>query len=103
MKKAFTIVIYTENTMGLLVRLIGIFSRRRILIESLNVVAAEVEGIYRFTIVITETEEVTIKLMQQIDKQVDVFESFFQSGEEAMPKDEFLLKINNANKEIERG
>jgi len=87
--------------MGLLVRLTGILSRRRIPIESLNVVAAEVEGIYRLTIVITETEEVTIKLMQQIDKQVDVFESFFQSNEEAVPREQVLLGISNANKEIE--
>jgi acetolactate synthase-1/3 small subunit len=48
----------------------------------LNVVAAEAESMYRFVIVIHETEEVTIKLIQQIDKQVEVFESFFHSNEE---------------------
>jgi acetolactate synthase I/III small subunit len=82
LKKAFTIVIHTENTMGLLVRLTGLFSRRRIPILSLNVVAAEAESLYRFAIVIHETEEVTIKLIQQIDKQVEVCESFFHSNEE---------------------
>lgn len=82
MKKLFTIVIHTEKTIGLLVRLTSIFSRRRIPIISLNVVAFEEENIYRFAIVIKETEEVAIRLVQQIDKQVEVFESFIHINEE---------------------
>lgn len=66
----------------MLVRLAGIFSRRRIQIVSLNVVAAEVENMYRFEIVINESEAVTVKLVQQIDKQVEVFASSFFVNEE---------------------
>ena len=82
LKKAYTIIINAENVMGLLVRLAAIFSRRRIPIISLNVVVAEVENMYRFAIVIKETEAVVIRLTQQIDKQVEVFESFFHITEE---------------------
>jgi len=82
LKKLFTIIIHTEKTIGLLVRLTGIFSRRRIPIISLNVLASEEENRYRFTIVIKEVEEVVIRLVQQIDKQVEVFESFIHINEE---------------------
>ena len=101
MKKAFTIIIHTENTIGLLVRLTSIFSRRRIPITSLNVVA-EAENMYRFAIVIEETEEVTIKLVQQIDKQVEVFESFFQINEEVSQQPYPLFKTSNTDKEKQR-
>ena len=66
----------------MLVRLAGIFSRRQIHIVSLNVVAAVVEDMYRFEIVINESEAVTVKLVQQIDKQVEVFASSFFVNEE---------------------
>ena len=73
--------IQTERTIGQLVRLTSIFSRRRIPIISLNVVAEE-ESMYRFVIAIKETEEVAVRLVQQIDKQVDVFGSFLHINEE---------------------
>jgi hypothetical protein len=47
----------------------------------MNVVAADEESMYRFAIVIEETEEVAIRLIQQIDKQVEVFESFLHINE----------------------
>jgi acetolactate synthase-1/3 small subunit len=81
LKKTFTITISTENNTGMIVRIITMFSRRRIHIEAMNVVASASEGLHRFTIVINESEEVTRKLLQQIDKQVEVFKTFFQAGE----------------------
>jgi acetolactate synthase-1/3 small subunit len=60
-KQEFTITVYTENQIGLLNRIAIIFSRRKINIESLNSSPSEVDGIYRFTIVISETEEVVRK------------------------------------------
>jgi acetolactate synthase-1/3 small subunit len=69
------------------------FVRRRIHIESLNVAASEVEGIHRFTIVINETEDVARKLVQQIDKQVDVFKTFFHTNEELVWQQQVLCKV----------
>ena len=60
-KQEFTITVYTENQIGLINRIAIIFSRRKINIESLNTSPSEVEGIHRFTILITETEEVVKK------------------------------------------
>ncbi|HEV7622484.1 MAG TPA: ACT domain-containing protein, partial [Flavisolibacter sp.] len=58
MKQEFTITVYTENQIGLLNRIAIIFSRRKISIESINSSPSEADGIYRFTLVVTETEEV---------------------------------------------
>jgi acetolactate synthase-1/3 small subunit len=69
------------------------FARRRIHIESLNVAASEVEGIHRFTIVINETKEETRKLVLQLDKQIDVFKTFFHSREEIEWQQQLLCKV----------
>lgn len=82
MKQEYTITVYTENHIGLLVRIATIFSRRKINIESLNTSPSEAEGIHRFTIVIDETEEVVKKLARQIEKQVEVLKAYYNSNEE---------------------
>lgn len=96
MKQTFTITIYTENRSGLFIRIAGIFARRRVYIETLNVAASEVEGIHRFTIVINETVEVTRKIVQQIDKQVDVFKTFFHTDEEIEYREHMLYKVDGS-------
>jgi acetolactate synthase-1/3 small subunit len=103
LKETFTITIYTENTIGLLIRITGMFARRRIQLESLNVAASEVEGIHRFTMVINETQEETRKLMLQIDKQVDVFKTYFHTNEEIVWQEQVLCKVvgNGSNEVIE--
>ena len=76
-KQEFTITLYTENSVGLIGRISGIFSRRKINIESLNTSPSEVEGIHRFTILINETEEVVRKLCRQLEKQIDILKAYY--------------------------
>ena len=102
LKKTFTIIIYTENNKGLLCRITTMFMRRRIDIESLNLTASEVEGIHRFTIVINETEEVTKKLAMQIDKQVEVFKTFFKANEEIVWQQQVLYKVSSTMEAMEK-
>lgn len=93
MKKEFTITVYTENHIGLLVRIATIFSRRKINIESLNTSPSEAEGIHRFTIVIEETEEVVRKLARQIEKQVEVLKAYYNTNEEIVWQELALYKV----------
>ncbi len=93
MKQEFTITVYTENQIGLLNRIAIIFSRRKINIESLNTSPSEVESIHRFTIVITETEEVVKKLARQIEKQVEVLKAYYNTGEEIVWQEMALYKV----------
>ncbi|MGB8190771.1 MAG: acetolactate synthase small subunit [Chitinophagaceae bacterium] len=93
-KQEFTITVYTENQIGLLVRIAILFSRRKINIDSLNTSPSEVEGIHRFTIVINETEEVVKKLARQIEKQVEVLKAYYNTGEEIVWQEMALYKVS---------
>lgn len=93
MKKEFTITVYTENHIGLLVRIATIFSRRKINIESLNTSPSEAEGIHRFTIVIEETEEVVRKIARQIEKQVEVLKAYYNTNDEIVWQELALYKV----------
>lgn len=93
MKKEFTITVYTENHIGLLVRIATIFSRRKINIESLNTSPSEAEGIHRFTIVIDETEDVVRKIARQIEKQVEVLKAYYNTNDEIVWQELALYKV----------
>ena len=93
MKQEYTITIYTENQVGLLNRIAIIFSRRKISIESINSSPSEALGIYRFTIVIKETEEVVRKLVRQIEKQVEVLKGYYNTDEEIIWQEMALYKV----------
>lgn len=94
MKQEYTITVHTENHIGLLNRIAIIFSRRKINIESLNTSPSEVPGIHRFTIVITESEEVVIKLIRQIEKQVEVLKARYNTTDEIVWQELALYKVS---------
>jgi acetolactate synthase-1/3 small subunit len=93
-KQEFTITVYTENHIGLLVRIATMFSRRKINIESLNTSPSEAEGIHRFTIVINEFEEVVRKLARQIEKQVEVLKAYYNTNDEIVWQELALYKVS---------
>lgn len=92
-KQEYTITVYTENQIGLLVRIAIIFSRRKINVESFNSSPSEVSGIHRFTIVINETEDVVRKLVRQIEKQVEVLKAYFNTVDEIVWQELALYKV----------
>jgi acetolactate synthase-1/3 small subunit len=92
-KQEYTITVYTENQIGLINRIAILFSRRKINIESLNTSPSEVEGIHRFTIVITETEEVVRKLCRQLEKQVEILKAYYNTNEEIIWQEMALYKV----------
>ena len=94
MKQEYTITVYTENQIGLLVRIAIIFSRRKINIESLNTSPSEIESISRFTIVIQETEDVVKKVARQIEKQVEVLKVYYNTNDEIIWQEMALYKVS---------
>jgi acetolactate synthase I/III small subunit len=93
MQKEYTITVYTENQIGLLNRIAIIFSRRKINIDSLNTSPSEIESVHRFTIVITETEELVKKLCRQIEKQVEVLKTYYNTNDEILWQELALYKV----------
>lgn len=92
-KQEFTITVYTENQVGLLHRITTIFTKRKINLESLTTSESEIEGIHRFTIAVTETEEQVIKVVKQIEKQVEVLKADYYKKKEVVQQELALYKI----------
>jgi acetolactate synthase-1/3 small subunit len=94
MKQEYTITVHTENHIGLLNRIAIIFSRRKINVESMNTSPSEIPGIHRFTIVINESEDVVLKLVRQIEKQVEVLKARFNTNDEIIWQELALYKVS---------
>lgn len=92
-KQWFTISVYSENNVGLLNRISGIFLKRHINIESLNVSKSEIEGVSKFTIVVNTTEDWTRKIVRQIEKQIEVIKAFYHTDDETIYQESALFKI----------
>jgi len=93
MKEEFTITVYTENQVGLISRLAILFTRRKINIESINSSPSEVEGIYRFTLVVLESREMVSKICRQIEKLIDVLKVYFNTDDEITWQEMALYKV----------
>ena len=91
--KWFTISVYSENNVGLLNRISGIFLKRHINIESLNVSKSEIDEVSKFTIVVNTTESWTRRIVSQIEKQVEVIKAFYHTDEETIYQESALFKI----------
>lgn len=91
--KEYTITVYSENKTGLLSRIVSVFTRRHINIESLTTSKASIKGIHRFTIVVNLAEENVKKVVAQIDKQVDVLKAFYFDNSELIFQEIALYKV----------
>jgi len=92
-KKNFTISVYSENNIGLLNRISGIFLKRHINIESLNVSKSEIDEVSKFTIVVHTTEDWARKIVGQIEKQIEVIKAYYHTDEETIFLETALFKI----------
>jgi acetolactate synthase-1/3 small subunit len=93
MKQEFNISVYTENHIGLLTRITIVFTRRKVNIESLTVSESAIPGVFKFTIVIKSTREQTIKIVNQIEKQIDVLKAFYHTNDEIIYQEIALYKV----------
>ncbi|XLS27617.1 acetolactate synthase small subunit [Flavobacteriaceae bacterium M23B6Z8] len=93
--KTFTISVYSENNVGLLNRISGIFLKRHINIESLNVSESEIENVFRFIIVVKTTESWVKKIVGQIEKQIDVIKAYYHTDDETIYQESALFKIES--------
>ena len=94
-KRNYTISIYTENNVGLLNRISAIFLKRHINIRSVTSSESEIPNIYRFIIVVNVDGEQIIKLVKQIEKQIEVIAAFHHTDEETIYLETALYKVNS--------
>ncbi len=92
-EQAFTISVLSEDKVGLLQQITILFTRRRINIESLNTSESEVEGVFRYTIVVHTSRNQVEKLLKQIKKLIDVLGAFVYTEEEIHYQEIALYKV----------
>lgn len=94
MKRKYTLLIYTENHIGLLNRISIIFTRRKINIESLTTSPSKHKGIHTFVIVVDVTREKAEHLRKNIEKQVEVLKAFLYDDDMILAQEVALYKVS---------
>lgn len=93
-KQTFTISAFSENHIGLLNRITIIFTRRQVNIDSLTVSGSAIPGIHKFTIVVYECREKVEKVVEQIEKLVEVLRAFYHTEDEIIFQEIALYKVS---------
>lgn len=96
-KKEFTITIFSENKVGILSRVVSVFTRRHINIESITASESSLKDIYKYIIVVNVDEVLVMKLVAQLDKQVDIIKSFYYENNEIVQQEIALYKIPSSS------
>lgn len=92
-KKLYTITVFSENTVGLLGQITIIFTRRGFNIETLSVSQSALEGIHKFTITLFSDENSVRKVVQQIDKRIDILKAYYNTDDELVYQEIALYKV----------
>ena len=101
-EKLYEITVSTENQVGLLSSIAGIFTRRSLNIEKLLVYPSRIEGIHKFKIQ-TRTDETHVRaVVLQIEKKVDVIKAYYYIDEEHSAQEVSAVKDFLAERETER-
>ena len=96
-KIQYTISIYSENNVGLLNRVSAIFLKRHVNIMSFSTSQSEIKNVFRFVIVVSVSEIQIKKLVQQIEKQVDVIKAFYHTDKETIFLESALYKVKSSS------
>lgn len=89
----YTVSIYTENTVGLLNRISGIFQRRHVNIKCITASPCEIPEVFRWTILVNLDEKEMYKIIGQIEKQVEVIKAYAHTTDETYFHEACLIKM----------
>ena len=91
-KKLYTLIVHSENIAGILNQVTAVFTRRQVNIESLNV-SASIPGVHRYTITAMADAETIVKIVDQIEKKVDVLQCQYFTDDEIFMQEVALYKV----------
>ena len=96
-KTTYTISIYSENNVGLLNRVSAIFLKRHINIVSITSSESEIPDIFRFVIVVNISKEQVVKVVKQIEKQIEVISVFYHTDKQTIFLETALYKVKSSS------
>ncbi len=76
----YTVLIYTEDQIGLLVQISNIFTRRSLSIWSMYAVPSNIENVHTITIIADGPEEKMIQAKMQLEKRMEVIRVYIDKG-----------------------
>ena len=89
-----TLAILVNNKSGVLMRVVGLFSRRGYNINSLSVGETEKSDISRITVVVSVEDKTIInQIKRQVEKLVDVIRVYEMTSAGSLQKELVLVKI----------
>ncbi|MGM9748365.1 MAG: acetolactate synthase small subunit [Candidatus Cryptobacteroides sp.] len=91
--KRYTVVIHSENQIGLLTQVANIFTRHSLNMSSLAAGASPVEGIHTITIVTDATPKKILEVVRQLEKKVDVVRVLYYSDKDIIYRELALYKV----------
>src|SRR4051812_42230930 len=80
----YILIIFSENNIHLLSRILMVFTRRNIKIESIHVKKNDITNIYHYTIDFKTQAALITKIIAQVEKIVEVLRVFAYSDEQLM-------------------
>lgn len=92
-RQLFTISVYMENTVGMLNQVSVIFTRRNINIEGVSASPTSVPGITKLTLTAYSTRHAIEKVINQIEKRIDVIKAFLHTDNEIFFQEVALYKV----------
>lgn len=92
-KERYTLAILVHNRSGVLMRVVGLFSRRGYNIDSLSVGETEDPLISRITIVVTCEKDILEQIKRQVEKLYDVIRVYEMTSSGSVLRELVLVKI----------
>lgn len=94
--KEYIISVFSENQAGVLNRITSVFLRRKLNIESLKVSETSIKGISMFTIVANTTRETAERVVEHINKIIDVIGAEYHTADQLITQEIALYKIDSS-------
>jgi acetolactate synthase, small subunit len=92
----YTIVVFSENHVGLLNQLSIIFTRRCLNIESISASACSTPGVHKIAITCHSDAEMMDKVIRQIEKRIDVIKALLYTDDDLVYQEVALYKVPTA-------
>jgi len=97
-QKTYTLLITTENNIGLLNRVTVAFTRRKLNILSITASESKIKDVYSYTVVVRTDENKIIKVAKAIEKIIGVYKVFVYEDKDIVYQEIALYKIANFTK-----
>lgn len=93
-RQLFTLIVYSENCVGLLNQVSTIFTRRCLNIEDVSASDSSVPDIHKLIITTWSDRPTMEKVVKQIEKRIDVLRVFLYTDEDIIYQEVALYKVS---------